>query len=228
MKIVVLTGAGISAPSGVRTFRDAGGLWENHRMEDIATPEAWHRDPDLVLRFYNDRRAQLAQVEPNAAHRTLAAWDRDHDVTVITQNVDNLHERAGSHHIVHLHGELTKARSTRYPADVIDIGYAPIARGDVCSRGAQLRPYIVWFGEAVPALEEAAAIMETAELVVVIGTSLQVYPAASLTQFAPPAAACYLVDPRPQNVPLGYEVVTESAERGVPHLADLLGLPQSE
>lgn len=227
MKIVVLTGAGISAPSGVRTFRDNGGLWETHRVEDVATPEAWERDPDLVLRFYNARRDQLATVQPNAAHFTLAAWEREHEVEIITQNVDDLHERAGSARVLHLHGELTKARSTRDPDHVVDIGTRALELGDCDPHGAQLRPHIVWFGELVPALPAAADLMTTADLVVVVGTSLQVYPAASLTQFAPPEARGFLVDPTPQNVPPRYEVIPESADTGVPRLATLLGLPSA-
>lgn len=224
MKIVALTGAGISAPSGVRTFRDANGLWENHRLEDVATPEAWRRNPELVLRFYNERRAQLATVKPNAAHLALAAWERAHEVVIITQNVDDLHERAGSTRIVHLHGELTKARGTLDEARIVEIGYKPLALGDRCPLGSQLRPHIVWFGEAVPAIEEAAEQMQDADAVVVIGTSLQVYPAAGLTEFAPPGARRFLVDPNPGRVPPGYEVVAQSADLGVPALAARLGI----
>jgi NAD-dependent deacetylase len=223
MKIVALTGAGISAPSGVGTFRDAGGLWENHRIEDVATPEGWLRNPELVLRFYNERRAQLAAVTPNAAHLALAAWERVHDVVVITQNVDDLHERAGSSRILHLHGELTKARSTRDPAHVVEIGYKPMAPGDRCPRGGQLRPHIVWFGELVPAIEDAAREMHDADAVVVIGTSLQVYPAAGLAELAPSQARRFLVDPHPGRVPHGYRVIAASAEIGVPALAAELG-----
>jgi NAD-dependent deacetylase len=224
MKIIALTGAGISAPSGLRTFRDADGLWENHRVEEVATPEGFARDPELVLRFYNERRAQLAVVKPNAAHLALAAWERVHQVVVITQNVDDLHERAGSTRIIHLHGELTKARSTRDPSHVVDIGYAPLVLDDRCPRGAQLRPHIVWFGEAVPAMDEAEAEMAGADLVVVIGTSLQVYPAAGLTELAPHGAKRFLVDPAPGRVPPGYRVIAASAEIGVPSLSAELGL----
>lgn len=219
MKIVALTGAGISAPSGLRTFRGADGLWENHRVEDVATPEAFARDPELVLRFYNQRRAELAAVQPNAAHLALAAWERTHQVVVITQNVDDLHERAGSTRILHLHGELTKARCSLDPDYVIDIGYRPIALGERSPAGAQLRPHIVWFGEPVPAMEEAEAEMENADAVVVIGTSLQVYPAAGLTELAPSRARCFLVDPHPARVPTGYRVIAQSADLGVPSLA---------
>ncbi len=223
MKIVALTGAGISAPSGVRTFRDASGLWEDHRVEDVATPEGWARNPELVLRFYNERRAQLATVKPNAAHLALAAWESVHEVVVITQNVDDLHERAGSTRILHLHGELTKARSTLDPRHVVEIGYKPIASGDRCPRGSRLRPHIVWFGEAVDAMPGAEAEMSDADAVLVIGTSLQVYPAAGLAELAPAHALRFLVDPHPGRVPLGYRVIAASAEIGVPSLAADLG-----
>jgi len=222
MKIVALTGAGISAPSGLRTFRDSDGLWENHRIEDVATPEAWVRNPKLVLRFYNERRAQLATVHPNAAHLTLAAWERDHEVVIITQNVDDLHERAGSTRIIHLHGELIKARGTRSSSDVANIGYDPINLGDKCPAGTQLRPHIVWFGEAVPAMSIAENAMALADVVLVIGTSLQVYPAAGLVNVAPPNARRFLVDPNPNFAPHGYRVISASAEIGVPQLTPLI------
>jgi NAD-dependent deacetylase len=223
VKIVALTGAGISAPSGVRTFRDADGLWESHRIEDVATPEGWRRNPELVLRFYNERRAQLATVKPNAAHLALAAWERAHEVVVITQNVDDLHERAGSTRIIHLHGELVKARGTRDESCVVKIGYAPIALGDRAPDGSQLRPHIVWFGESVPAMGEAVDEMADADAVVVIGTSLQVYPAAGLAEMAPAGARRFLVDPRPGRVPPGYRVIEASADIGVPRLSAELG-----
>ena len=223
MKIVALTGAGISAPSGVRTFRDADGLWESHRIEDVATPEGWRRNPELVLRFYNERRAQLATVKPNAAHLALAAWERTHEVVVITQNVDDLHERAGSTRIIHLHGELVKARGTRDESCVVRINYAPIALGDRAPDGSQLRPHIVWFGESVPAMGEAVDEMADADAVVVIGTSLQVYPAAGLAEMAPAGARRFLVDPRPGRVPPGYRVIEASADIGVPRLSAELG-----
>jgi NAD-dependent deacetylase len=218
MKIVVLSGAGISAPSGLRTFRDAGGLWENHRVEDVATPEAWTRNPELVLRFYNERRAQLASVRPNAAHLTLSVWERDHEVVIITQNVDDLHERAGSTRIIHLHGELVKARGTCPPAHVINTGYNAISLGDRCPAGSQLRPHIVWFGEAVPAMAAAEEEISNAHVVLVVGTSLQVYPAAGLANAAPHQARRFLVDPNPGIAPKGYRVIAASAEIGVPQL----------
>ncbi len=178
--IVVLTGAGISAESGLSTFRDNGGLWEEHSVYDVATPEAFARNPELVLRFYNDRRRQLEVAQPNRAHRLLAQLEADYRVSIITQNVDDLHERAGSSEVIHLHGELTKARSTRYPEDIYDIGYQPIQLGDTCEHGSQLRPHIVWFGELVPMIEVAADVARTADQLLIVGTSLQVYPAAGL------------------------------------------------
>ncbi|MDC0661631.1 SIR2 family NAD-dependent protein deacylase [Marinobacter sp. SS21] len=178
--IVVLTGAGISAESGLSTFRDNGGLWEEHSVYDVATPEAFARNPELVLRFYNDRRRQLEGAQPNRAHRLLAQLEAAYRVSIITQNVDDLHERAGSSEVIHLHGELTKARSTRYPEDVYDIGYQPIQLGDTCEHGSQLRPHIVWFGELVPMIEVAADVARTADQLLIVGTSLQVYPAAGL------------------------------------------------
>lgn len=222
MKIIALTGAGISAPSGLRTFRDSDGLWENHRIEDVATPEAWSRNPELVLRFYNDRRAQLGTVHPNAAHLTLAGWERDHEVVIITQNVDDLHERAGSTRIIHLHGELVKARGTGPSSNVVNIGYAPINLGDKCPAGSQLRPHIVWFGEAVPAMSAAEKVMALADVLLVIGTSLQVHPAASLVYAAPPNARRFLVDPNPAFAPHGYQVIAASAEIGVPQLTSFV------
>ena len=174
-KLVVLTGAGISAESGIATFRDSGGLWEQHRIEDVATPEGWHRDKELVNRFYNLRRKQAAEVEPNEGHKALVRLEEQFEVYIITQNVDNLHERAGSTRVLHLHGELSKVRSTVDPSLVYEIGDRQIAIGDKCEKGSQLRPHIVWFGEAVPAIEEATRITESADVFMVIGTSLQVY-----------------------------------------------------
>lgn len=202
-KIVVLTGAGVSAESGISTFRDSGGLWENYKVEDVACIEGWYRNPALVLQFYNDRRAQLAQVRPNAAHLSIAALEKDWDVTVVTQNVDNLHERAGSTRIIHLHGELTKVRPENSCTEmdgfseekVIDIGYEPIEMGDCAPDGVQLRPHIVWFGEAVPKINKAIDAVEAADVVVIVGTSLQVYPAASLYRFAKNDTPIYIIDP---------------------------------
>ena len=177
--IVVLTGAGISAESGISTFRDAGGLWENHRIEDVASPDGWHRNKALVLHFYNIRRQQLLTVKPNAAHLALADLEKKHKVTIITQNVDDLHERAGSTNVIHLHGELLKARSTADESLIYD-WKKDIALADKCEKGSQLRPHIVWFGEQVPMIAIASKIVEQTDVLIIVGTSLQVYPAASL------------------------------------------------
>lgn len=193
--IVVLTGAGISAESGLSTFRDNGGLWEQHSVYDVATPEAFARNQELVLRFYNDRRRQLQSAQPNQAHRLLAELEKRYLVTVITQNVDDLHERGGASTVIHLHGELTKARSSQYPDLVYDIGYRDINPGDTCERGAQLRPHIVWFGEEVPMLDKAAEIVRTADHLLIVGTSLQVYPAAGLVYEVGRDVPITLIDP---------------------------------
>ena len=203
-KIVVLTGAGVSAESGVSTFRDSNGLWENYKVEDVASIEGWYRDPALVLEFYNARRAQLAQVKPNAAHIAIASLEQDYDVTVVTQNVDNLHERAGSTKIIHLHGELTKVRPENCCNDrdgyseetVFDIGTDDINIGDLAPNGAQLRPHIVWFGEAVPKIEKAIDAVEAADMLLIVGTSLQVYPAAGLYRYAKSSTPIYIIDPK--------------------------------
>lgn len=225
-KVVVLTGAGISAESGIKTFRDADGLWENHRIEDVATPEAWHKNPELVLEFYNQRRAQLATVEPNAGHRTLHEMERDFEVYIITQNVDDLHERAGSTHIMHLHGELKKVRSERF-SDLVYTRDGDVHLGDTCERGAQLRPHIVWFGEAVPMIEPAAKIVATADALLIIGTSLQVYPAAGLMVYAPAGIPVFYIDPNPQvNHELkrmrNLTIIAEPASTGVEKARQML------
>ena len=202
-KIVVLTGAGVSAESGVRTFRDSDGLWEEHRVEDVASIDGWYRDPALVLEFYNARRAQLAQVRPNAAHYSIAELEKDYNVTVVTQNVDNLHERAGSTRVIHLHGELTKVRPENCCNEldgfseetVFDIGTDSIQIGDMAPNGAQLRPHIVWFGEAVPKIEAAIDAVEAADILLIVGTSLQVYPAAGLYRYAKAGIPIYIIDP---------------------------------
>ncbi|MFN0173192.1 MAG: SIR2 family NAD-dependent protein deacylase [Saprospiraceae bacterium] len=203
-KIVVLTGAGISAESGIKTFRDSDGLWENHRIEDVATPEGWATNPSLVLDFYNQRRAQLLTVEPNDGHRALADLERHFEVQIITQNVDDLHERAGSTNVLHLHGQLRQVRSNRYEQLVYPWD-KDLKLGDLCERGHQLRPHIVWFGEAVPMLEPAAALAEQADIFLIVGTSLQVYPAAGLMHYARRNIPFYYVDPRPQ---LNFELRT--------------------
>jgi NAD-dependent deacetylase len=226
IRIAVFSGAGISAESGVPTFRDdETGLWSKYDPYEISSTDGWQRHPERVWAWYLWRHHLVKEVQPNDGHRAVAMWQDFADVTVITQNVDDLHERAGSVQVLHLHGELTKARSMRDPAHIVGIGYAPVALGDRCPRGGQLRPHIVWFGEAVEAMPEAEAIIADADMVVVIGTSLQVYPAAGLTACAPVAARCYLVDPNPSNAPPRYEVIAASAEIGVPALARQLGLP---
>lgn len=203
-KITVLTGAGVSAESGISTFRDSDGLWENHNVEDVASVEGWYRNPSLVLDFYNARRAQLPDVRPNAAHVAIAGLEKDYDVTVVTQNVDNLHERAGSTRIIHLHGELTKVRPENCCNErdgfseetVFDIGADAIHIGDLAPNGAQLRPHIVWFGEAVPKIEAAIEAVEAADILLIVGTSLQVYPAAGLYRYAGRETPIYIIDPK--------------------------------
>lgn len=195
--LVVLTGAGISAESGISTFRDSGGLWEQYRIEDVATPEGWARDPKLVTDFYNQRRKQLLEVEPNYGHIALVELEKYFNIYVVTQNVDNLHERAGSKNIVHLHGELTKVRSERFDHLIYELtpDKYEVKIGDKCEKGFQLRPHIVWFGEAVPMLEEAVRLAQKADIFVVVGTSLNVYPAASLVHYVQPEVPVYVVDP---------------------------------
>ena len=203
-KLVVLTGAGVSAESGISTFRDSDGLWENYKVEDVASIDGWYRDPKLVLDFYNERRAQLSQVRPNDAHRAIASLENEYNVTVVTQNVDNLHERAGSTKIIHLHGELTKVRPENCcnemdgfsEAAVFDIGSDSITLGDLAPNGAQLRPHIVWFGEAVPKIEAAIDAVEAADIILIVGTSLQVYPAAGLYAYAKAGTPIYIIDPK--------------------------------
>ena len=208
IKITVLTGAGVSAESGISTFRDSDGLWENYKVEDVASIEGWYRDPALVLDFYNARRAQLSTVRPNAAHIAIADLEKEYDVTVVTQNVDNLHERAGSTKIIHLHGELTKVRPENCFNDrdgysestVFDIGTDAVSIGDLAPNGAQLRPHIVWFGEAVPKIEAAIDAVEAADILLIVGTSLQVYPAAGLYRYAGMDVPIYIIDPKDLSV----------------------------
>ena len=194
--LVVLTGAGMSAESGIKTFRDADGLWEGHDVMEVASPQGFAANPELVLDFYNQRRRQLFEVEPNSAHTDLAALETDYKVTIVTQNVDDLHERAGSTNVVHLHGELRKVRSTQNENDV-QTWDGDIVLGDLCKNGYQLRPHIVWFGEAVPMIDTAVNICETADILVIIGTSMQVYPAASLMHYVPENTPTYFIDPKP-------------------------------
>jgi NAD-dependent deacetylase len=223
-KLVILSGAGMSAESGIRTFRDSGGLWEEYRVEEVATPEAWQRNPDLVQRFYNERRRQLEKAQPNAGHKGLAALEKDFDVHIVTQNVDDLHERAGSTKVLHLHGMLTQARSSINPGLIIGIGYRDIQKGEKAPDGSLLRPHIVWFGEAVPAMEEAAEICSCADFFAVIGTSLVVYPAAGLIHYVPLMTPVCLVDPNPVTVSSSHDVefIREGASKGVHVLAEWL------
>ncbi|GAB2792553.1 NAD-dependent deacylase [Halomonas shantousis] len=218
--LVVLTGAGISAESGLRTFRDSDGLWENHAIEDVATPEAWARDPELVLRFYNERRDQVRRAKPNAAHKALAELEQSgFRVSVITQNVDDLHERAGSTDVLHLHGEILKVRSSVDPRLLYPLRKGGIGIGDLCDKGSQLRPHVVWFGEAVPLYAPACDIVTEADLVLVVGTSLSVMPAAMLIDQTPVDAPCILVDPQAdQLVVPGVAAVNQPASQGVPEL----------
>ncbi len=220
-KCVVLTGAGISADSGLLTFRDAGGLWEGHKVTDVCTPEALERNPKLVIDFYNQRRLQADAAEPNAAHKALAELEKYYDVHIITQNVDGLHEKAGSSKVLHLHGELNKLRSVADENEII--GFTGEQTDNVRdSKGGPMRPHIVFFGEEVPLFPQAAEEMRDADVVIIVGTSMQVYPAASLIHYAPPDADCYLVDPNPQGVGAGVEVIAERAASGVPKLAEYL------
>ena len=221
-KCVVLTGAGISAESGLQTFRDSGGLWEGYRVEDVCTPEAFARSPQTVIDFYNARRRAAAAAEPNAAHFALADLERAYDVQIITQNVDDLHERAGSGKVLYLHGELNKLRSTVDENEILPWqGDQTLADRD--SRGRPLRPHIVWFGEAVPLIEEAVRLVEAADIVIVVGMSLKVYPAASLLHYARFGVPVYLIDPKPNADVSGVEILAQTAVRGVPALvAELL------
>ena len=230
-KITVLTGAGVSAESGVSTFRDSDGLWENHKVEDVASIEGWYRNPQLVLDFYNARRAQLFQVRPNAAHLAIAELEKDYKVTVVTQNVDNLHERAGSTKIIHLHGELTKVRPENCCNDrdgyseetVFDIGADEINLGDMAPNGAQLRPHIVWFGEAVPKIEAAIEAVEAADILLIVGTSLQVYPAAGLYRYAKMDTPIYIIDPKDVPVRDGRLIhIKEVATKGMEVFKNIL------
>lgn len=223
-KIVVLTGAGISAESGLQTFRDGDGLWHNHRVEDVATPGAWERDPELVLEFYNQRRQQLFDAQPNPGHLALAKLESRFDVSIITQNVDDLHERAGSTHVLHLHGELKKVRSTVDPSLVYDLEGWELKMGDCCEKGSQLRPHIVWFGEAVPNIIPAVTMARSADIFLVVGTSLKVYPAAGLLEQVPDGVQKYLIDPNanPEYYVSNLHVIREKAGIGLPALVDEL------
>ena len=223
-KLVVLTGAGISAESGIKTFRDSDGLWEGHNVMDVATPEGWRKNQALILDFYNQRRKQLHEVEPNLGHKVLADLEKHFEVYIITQNVDNLHEKAGSTNVLHLHGELFKVRSVKDKNYILD-WKTDLNKTDVDENGFQLRPHIVWFGEDVPALEEALEITQNADFFAVIGTSLQVYPAAGLVEYTPPNIPIYYIDPNPgtmQNVNNKVEIIPLKASEGLPLLKDRL------
>ncbi len=223
-KLVVLTGAGISAESGLKTFRDAGGLWEGYNVMDVATPEAWANNRALVLEFYNQRRKQALNAEPNAGHFAIAALEEFFDVVVITQNVDALHEKAGSSNVLHIHGELFKSRSTLDPRLIYHVDGWELKEGDTCEKGSQLRPHIVWFGEAVPMMEIAMQETVSADIFIVAGTSLVVYPAAGLIDFVPEDALKYVVDPHtPENTQnKDFTIYEEKASTGLPKLKDLL------
>lgn len=222
-KIVVLTGAGISAESGIKTFRDSGGLWENHRVEDVASPEGWHNDRALVLNFYNERRKQLLDCKPNRAHFALAELEIKFDVTIITQNVDDLHERGGSSSVIHLHGELLKMRSS-VDENLIYPYTKDILEGDKCEKGSQLRPHIVWFGEAVPMMEKAVPIVQQAQTFIVVGTSLVVYPAAGLVNYTRYEIEKWLIDPNDMPLPRipNLKFINEKATVGVDYLVNRL------
>jgi NAD-dependent deacetylase len=223
-RLVAFTGSGISAESGLKTFRDSDGLWEEYNVYDVATPEAWHRDRKLVLDFYNARRRQVINAKPNDAHIALAKLESKFDVDIITQNIDDLHERAGSTKVLHLHGEIMKSQSTLHRQLVYAIKGSELNEGDLCERGAQLRPFVVWFGEEVPMIRPAEQVISQAEIVLIIGTSLQVYPAAGLVQFARPGVKKYYVDPNPDaNIYLGNtEVLNSKAGIAVPRLVEKL------
>ena len=221
-KVVILTGAGISAESGIKTFRDSDGLWEEYRVEDVATYDAYLRDPKLVLDFYNARRREVFKAKPNEGHRQLVRLEEKYDVHIITQNIDNLHEQAGSSHVLHLHGELTKARSDKDDNLIIEIGDREIHLGDKAPDGAQLRPHIVWFGEAVPNIEPAASMCEKADYFIVIGTSMNVYPAAGLIHYVPRTSPCWLVDPKAVPISRNIKIFQEKAGTGVKKVVDEL------
>ena len=217
-KIVVLTGAGISAESGLKTFRDADGLWEGHDVMEVASPQGWKNNMELVLKFYNDRRKQLLEVKPNKAHLAIANLEKDYKVTIITQNVDDLHERAGSTNVIHLHGELLKARST-FDEDLVFDWTKNINVGDFCEHHHQIRPHIVWFGEAVPLIDKAIEEVSIADIIMIVGTSMQVYPAAGLINYKKRNTPIYFIDPKPsmsKKTMEGVEIIAERATVGVP------------
>lgn len=222
-KIVILTGAGISAESGLKTFRDSDGLWEGYNVYDVATPEAWRKNPEIVQQFYNERRKSVLEAQPNAAHYALVRLEEKFDVRIITQNIDDLHERAGSSQILHLHGLITKSQSNNNPQLTYEIHGSEIQMGELCELGSQLRPHVVWFGEAVPMIEPAAQLCHLADIFIVIGTSLQVYPAAGLLNLVPQRAVKYLVDPNSSvYADRNFQFITKKAAIGVPELVNQL------
>jgi NAD-dependent deacetylase len=223
-KIVAFTGSGISAESGLKTFRDSDGLWEEYNVYEVATPEAWHRDRKLVLEFYNARRRQVLNAKPNAAHDALAKLQSAFDVEIVTQNIDDLHERAGSEKVLHLHGEITKSQSTLERNLVYKINGSELVEGDKCERGSQLRPFIVWFGEEVPLMPRAAEIVSQADILLIIGTSLQVYPAAGLVQYALSGTRKIYIDPKAEEniFAPGVEMIKDRAATAVPKLVEKL------
>ena len=220
--LVVLTGAGISAESGLRTFRDNNGLWEEYSIYDVATPEAWDSNPKLVLKFYNQRRQQLLKAEPNTAHAMLKELEDSFFVSIITQNIDDLHERAGSTNVLHLHGELKKARSTVNPNSIVTLKGWQLNWGDLCPEGSQLRPHVVWFGEDVPMMVKASKIASQADIMLIVGTSLNVYPAASLVHFVNPGTPLYVVDPNPIQISGPVNHIQEKATTGMQKLKHIL------
>ncbi|PIE65207.1 MAG: NAD-dependent protein deacylase [Desulfobacterales bacterium] len=222
IRIVVFTGSGVSAPSGLATFRDTNGIWARYTIEEVATPQAWEANPEKVCTFYNERRLQLGTVKPNAGHWALAGLEDFFDVQIITQNVDDLHERAGSSTVLHLHGELTKVRSDRNPDWITDIGYTAVSMEDQCPEGGRLRPHVVWFGEPILFFDEALHHFRTCDIVIVVGTSLSVYPAAGLIRQAPDQARRYLVDPDEIQVAKSFIHLKGSAERKLPRLCEKL------
>ena len=223
-RLVVFTGAGISAESGIKTFRDSGGLWEEYKIEDVATPQAWAKNPTLVQEFYNQRRKQALEAKPNSGHLAIAELQKHFKVQVITQNIDDLHERAGSKKVVHLHGEIKKARSSAYPNLIYDIKGWELKMGERCEKGYQLRPHIVWFGEAVPEMDNAIELLQLADIFIVAGTSLNVYPAANLLDYASADIPKFYVDPHPDLVYnfADIRVIKEKAGKGLPDLAEKL------
>jgi len=224
--IVVLTGAGMSAESGIKTFRDMGGMWEQYDVMEVASPEGWAKHPEVVLEFYNQRRKQLFESKPNKGHLELAGMEKDFNIKVITQNVDDLHERAGSTNVLHLHGELKKVRSTADPNLVYELDHWELKLGDKCELGSQLRPHVVWFGEPVPAIADAEKIVRTADIFVVIGTSLNVHPAAGLLWEVPAGVPVYLIDPGDMNINRSLNVthIKKKASEGIVELKSLLNL----